>query len=132
MNEKLDYSSVLSAASMQGEQSVISVHATDELVTQCRGMHQDIPFMTVPESTTLAAITIISHLLSMGLCASSHTVFATAPISHSAIEKETEDQAAHVRKAVRYVSCLPLKAADHLASHASSNPFSLLFFLFLP
>lgn len=95
-------------------------------------MHQGIPFMIVPESTTLAVITLISCLLSMSLYASSHTVFSTTPISHSAIEKETEDQTAHVRKAVRCVSCLPLKAADHLDSHASSNPFSLLFFLFLP
>lgn len=57
--------------------------------------------MTAAESMTLAIISTISHLLSMGLYASSHTLLTTAPIYHSAVEKETEDQRAQAEMVVR-------------------------------
>lgn len=101
------------------------VHAPDEMVTQRCGMHQGIPCMTVPESMTLAVITIISHLLSMGLYASSHSLLLLQYLTVLERKKLKIRQFGQGRR--WGVSCLPLKAADHLVSHASSNPFSLLF-----
>lgn len=76
--------------------------------------------------------TTLSHLLSIGLYASSHTVLTTARTSHRAYRERTRGPESSSREGGEVWALLTPRPADHLVPPSSSNPFSLLWVLLLP